>query len=226
MNIIETTAPISIDFLKKYFEDPTTSYIIDYANSTLKGQKLLIYLNNLDFPVDLKIDIDSEEFQELLVEYFKCPYVLNIKILEEAAFESMMLHRGLMQDPHPSTQRFVDENSELVSVWASLLDSCTLYNFYCLKDPEFDDFIKSHPEDTTSNFAVNFVNLLKYSEFYSFYQNVNTDGLKYYSVYFNEYVFKGKNLFSYWANEENPLFLLTSAIADDYINEELDKLSS
>ena len=47
MNVIETTAPIKIEELKKYFADKETFYVIDYANSDLKGSKLLTYLSNL-----------------------------------------------------------------------------------------------------------------------------------------------------------------------------------
>jgi hypothetical protein len=32
-------------------------------------------------------------------------------------------------------------------------------------------------------------------------------------------MFKGKNLFSFWANENNPLFLLTWGIANNIHNE-------
>jgi hypothetical protein len=50
MKIIETTAPVKIEELKKYFADKDTFYLIDYANSDLKGTKLLTYLSNLDIP--------------------------------------------------------------------------------------------------------------------------------------------------------------------------------
>ena len=41
MNFIKTTAPISIDNLKKYFVDKDTFFLIDYKNSALNGSKLL-----------------------------------------------------------------------------------------------------------------------------------------------------------------------------------------
>ena len=65
MNIIETIVPISIDNLKKYFTDKNTSFIIDYNNSSLKGNKFLTYISNLDVPCDVILD-DSLECQELI----------------------------------------------------------------------------------------------------------------------------------------------------------------
>jgi hypothetical protein len=59
---------------------------------------------------------------------------------------------------------------------------------------------------------VNFISLLKKPEFYSIYQKIDQSKLKFYKNYFNEYMFKGKNMYSFWANQNNPLFLLTFAI--------------
>ena len=45
--MINTIVPIELKDLKKYFEDKTESYLIDYENSTLKGAQFLTYLSNL-----------------------------------------------------------------------------------------------------------------------------------------------------------------------------------
>ena len=46
--MINTIVPIELKDLKKYFEDKTQSYQIDYLNSKLKGAQFLTYLSNLD----------------------------------------------------------------------------------------------------------------------------------------------------------------------------------
>ena len=39
--MIESIVPIELKDLKKYFEDKTETYLIDYENSTLKGAQFL-----------------------------------------------------------------------------------------------------------------------------------------------------------------------------------------
>jgi hypothetical protein len=73
--------------------------------------------------------------------------------------------------------------------------------------------------DTTDLTGINFVSLLKNENFYSFYETTTSEP-KYYSGYFNEYMFKGKNMYGFWANENNPMFLLTQAIASGNLNTE------
>ena len=73
--IIETTAPIAIDELKKHFENNDVSYLIDYHKSELKGEKLLTYLSNLDLPCDLK----NWDYS-LLKDYFNSTSILNCKV--------------------------------------------------------------------------------------------------------------------------------------------------
>jgi len=64
-NIVETTAPIAIEDLKKYFADKETFYLINYKDSELKGEKLLTYLSNLDVPADIKFST-LEEIAEMI----------------------------------------------------------------------------------------------------------------------------------------------------------------
>ena len=90
---------------------------------------------------------------------------------------------------------------------------------WIIESNEFKDFVKTYPENDTDTIeGVNFVSLLKHPHFYSYYDIMNEDNLEYYSIYFNEYIFKGDNLFAYWANENNPLFLLTWSIASGQMN--------
>ena len=61
--------------------------------------------------------------------------------------------------------------------------------------------------------GINFVSLLSNSELYRIFEKVNQSELKYYSSYFEKYMFKGQNLFSFWANENNPMFIINNGIA-------------
>ena len=85
-----------------------------------------------------------------------------------------------------------------------------------LNSDNFRDYAQSHTKDDTKDLeGVNFVSLLKHIRFFNYYKKINNDKLKFYTHYFNDYMFRGKNMFEYWANDKNPLFLLTWSIAND-----------
>lgn len=216
MNVIETTAPISIDNLKHYFTDKSTFFLINYKESQLKGAKLLTYLSNLDIPCDIDFkDCSPPECFDMLKEYLNSSMIVNVTALERAIIGCLHQSKGLVP---VIDKEFIEDNKEILNKWISKLESLTLYNMYIVKDEAFKEFVDSFPVDETKEMVgVNFVSLLKHKELYSLFTNTNQDNLKFYSHYFNEYVFKGKNLFSYWANENNPLFLLTYGIAEGLI---------
>lgn len=205
MNIINTTAPIALDDLKKYFEDKETHFIIDYQNSELQGDKLLTYLGNLDLPCDV-INFD----QEFVSAYLRTQMLVNIPSLETVVIA--MLGKLKMGEE-------VEDKEELLS-WERKIDSLSLFNIYAVNSDEMKDWVKQFPEDDTKDLkGVNFISLLKNEDFYLLFKKINQDNLTYFSSYFNDYMFKGNNLFSYWANENNPMFLLTWAIASGNIKE-------
>jgi hypothetical protein len=216
MNVINTAAPIAIEDLKKYFTDKTSFYVIDYKESKLKGSKLITYLSNLDLPCDIDINVSGEEFYSLVQEYMISPMLVNIRSLEFAAMDVIQEAKGISDNGH---KEFIDQNKDLVDSWISKLDSLTLYNMYMINSEETKKFAQSFPkEETDSVVGVNFVSLLKHPEFYSLYQKIEEDKLKFYEKYFNEYMFKGRNMYSFWANENNPLFLLTFGIGEGQIS--------
>jgi len=107
--------------------------------------------------------------------------------------------------------------------WEKKLDSMTLYNMYTLNDESIREWVRQFPTDETKELqGINFVSLLKHEETYALFEHVNQDNLTFYSAYFEEYMFKGNNLFSYWANENNPMFLLTWGITSGTAHELLE----
>lgn len=217
MNLIHTSAPIAIEDLKKFFIDKSIYYVIDYDASTLKNQKLLTYLGNLDIPCDITFDSSNVTHLELFKTYLETSFLVKVNSLESAAITCLLEYKGLA-DSKIYTD-FIQNNLDLIKSWESRLDSLTLYNLWCIDSQEFKDWIITHQEDNSDNSKyVNFVNLLKHENFYDYYQAVNADSLKYYSKLFNEYCFKGENLYKYWAVDVNPLFLLTWGIADGTVN--------
>ncbi len=210
MNILNVSAPIAIEDLKKYFTDKTTFYKINYAESKLRGSKLITYLSNLDLPADIDLNVSNEEIYELIKDYMNSPMLVNIDSLEFAVMSVLEEAKGLNKYGHES---FIKQNQELVDKWISKLDSLTIYNMFIINAEETKQFAESFPLDETQDIiGVNFISLLKHPEFYSLYRKIDQSKLKFYKNYFNEYMFKGKNMYSFWATENNPLFLLTFGI--------------
>jgi hypothetical protein len=215
MNVIETTAPIAIDDLKHYFENKETSYLIDYEKSTLRGEKLLVYLSNLEIPCDIKFN-SIELFDELLKDYLKTNVIVKIPSLEQGTIDLLLQYNKI--DP-PVDNDIIEEVKEDLKIWSSKLKSLTLYNMYTLNVEGAKEWIKEFPEDNTSSTeGINFVSLLDNFDVYRIFEKIDQSELKYYSEYFEKYMFKGKNLFSFWANENNPMFLLTYSISENTID--------
>ena len=213
MKKIETIAPINLEQLKSYFSDKDQYFSIDYGKSTIKGKTLLTYLSNLDVPCDINFSSSTqEEFDELKVDYLHSPTLVNIQSLEYFMINLLLESRGLTHEK--VLTKFIEENKDIIESWNKKIDSLTLYNFYTIDDDTFKKYVESYPIDETSSLeGVNFLSLLKHEDFYLLFEKVDDKNLKYYKNYFNEYMFKGKNLFSFWANENNPLHVLTYSIS-------------
>ena len=210
MNIIETTAQITIENLKLFFENKETKYLIDYEKSILKEEKLLVYLSNLEIPCDIKFS-NVESFDELLKIYLKSSVIVKIPSLEFGLIDLLLQYNEIntMVDGE-----FIKEIEEDLAIWSNKLKSLSLYNVYTINDESMQNWVKQFPEDdTTETKGINFVSLLSNSELYRIFEKVNQSELKYYSSYFEKYMFKGQNLFSFWANENNPMFIINNGIA-------------
>jgi len=203
--MIETTAPISIDYLKKYFEDKETRFLIDYKKSDIQGEKFLVYLSNLDVPCDVKNYDDA-----LVEEYLKTTMLVSIPSLENIVTQLLYALKDGQDVPF----------KEHLLNWEKKIDSLTLYNMYMVKSNEFKEFVESFPKDDTKDLkGINFVSLLKNEATYGLFEKIKESNLTFFSKYFNDYMFKGNSLYSFWANKNNPMFLLTWGIAEGQIQE-------
>lgn len=216
--LIITPAPISIENLKKYFASKDITYIIDYESSQLKGKKLLTYLSNLDIPSDIKIDAESDEFRDLLLEYMKSHFLINSETLEIYVIKMLFQAKGMAEED-PYMKKFIDENKEVVDKWLNIINSLFAYNMYTLNSQDFKEYARSFPHDDSID-CINFVNLFKYSDFYNLFSNIDEKEFKFYNKFFDEYIFKGKSLFDYWTNEKNHIFLMTWGISENIIEAE------
>ena len=217
MKIIETIAPISIENLKQYFIDNETFFLIDYGNSSLKGNKLLTYLSNLEIPCDIKFSNDDELY-ELLKEYFNSQMLLSVDVLEKKALEILFQYKYEQESSNEKNEKFIEENTYIIAKWISMVESLTIYNMHIIKKEDVQQFVKQFPIRENDDLkGINFVSLLKHESFYELLSKIDIRNLLYYKEYFENNIFKGKNLFEYWSNEKNPLFLLTFGYTENII---------
>ena len=172
--VIETSAPISIENLKKYFTDKDITYLIDYSTSELKGKKLITYLSNLDIPADIKnIDLD------LVKDYLSSVSLVSISSLENIVIDILFTMKGISKNENYN--KFISENFETLEKWQNKLESLSVYNMFMLNSDHFRDYAQSFPKDETRDMeGVNFVSLLKHDRFFSFYGKINNDKLKFF----------------------------------------------
>lgn len=207
-----TTAPIPLEDLKKYFEDNSISFEIDYDNSAIKGAKLMVYLSNLDLPCDLSFST-QETLCEMVGLYMESTSLVNVPTLERVAVCVMLHTKGMLEDDTIATISKSIPPSVIQS-WVERLDSMTVFNMTVIPCDDIKQWALTFPiDDTDTAQGINFVNMFKHEQFFSFYERINPANLKYFSKYFNDYVCKGKHLISYWAVPSNPMFLLTAGIA-------------
>lgn len=217
MNIVNTVAPISIENLKKYFTDKSTFYVINYNESSLKGAKLFTYLSNLDIPCDIDFrGCDDTTCYDVLKEYLNSTTIINVPILEKLTIFLMLQYKGIVKT---NDGQFLQDNKDIIEKWISRIDSLSIYNMSIVDSEEFRTFAHQfEADDTDDRVGINFISLLKHPDLYATYGKVDRSKLKYYTKYFEEYMFKGKNMYSFWANENNPMFVLTYNVSGGLID--------
>lgn len=230
MNFRDTVAPIPIELLKEYFSDDSIVFNIDYANSLLKGDKLLTYLSNLDVPCKLTgwDNTPVEDRFEILKDYMNSKLVVNspelevcvLKILYEASEYPFFVSYETVENilSKEEINIFCKNNKELTEKWLTMLASCSLYAIHTV--PELSELVQKEHEtiDDYDYCGVNFVNLFAHE----ITQELMTADRKlyYFEKQFNEPMFKGKNMFSYWENEANTMALITWGISSGEIKYE------
>jgi hypothetical protein len=217
MNIIETPVPISIDNLKIYFKDKDTKFLLNYDDSQIKEEKFLIYISNLDLPANIIFDPSKEDHLKLLSIYLTTKNIVSLESLELAALQVCLDYKFKQEGIY---SEFIKENESIIKEWLNLLESLTIYNFYCIKSKKFKEYVESFEVKDGGDIGHNFVNLLKYEQTNLLFENVEQKDIKFYKNIFNDYMFKGNNLYYYWANENNPLFLFTWKIVNDIESQE------
>lgn len=224
MNIIETTVPISIENLKKYFENKEINFHIDYDNSVLKEEKFLTYLSNLDVPCDVNLNIENEEHQKLISIYMHMQNLVDITSFEEEVLCICLQAAGVVE-VQKEYENFMEKNSQIINHWLQIFRSLSVYNSYIIKEESIKKTCREKFENIKSEgVGNNFVNLLKYKNCDLLYFYNEDEKLYFYEDLFEEYMFSGKNLFSFYANKNNKLFLLTWASTNGILEKFIEEM--
>ena len=229
--IIPCTAPIEIDYLKKYFDNKDLLFHIDYNNSKLQSKKLFTYLSNLDVPSDLVLPntIDFEEKSDLLCEYMTLPFIIKLPVFNLAASSIVFRHKGYdMEDAYPDPyfteaeiDLYIENNNEMVTRWVTFLDSCLIYAQKCIPELDVEEYLTAGIDIITDKNYVGYsiVNLFSLDFFFHNYYMKPVETLCYFKPQFEEHMFLGKNLFSYFATKHNFLLPMLSTLGKDYKND-------
>lgn len=210
---IETQAPIPPAELKRKFSEDV-EFILDYDAGRFKGKTLMVYLSNLDIKVQLKLN-DEASALELLAEYLKITTLVKIPEMENLAINMLLAHLGRPNFLDFDPSAFLAENKASLDMWERRINSLTLFAMYSLDKEKYKDYIESFPEDPDDGVTgLNFVHLIKHELFPLLLADVPESKWNWNKKYFTEYMFAGANLFKYFADDNNPLFVGILAISD------------
>ncbi len=211
----KVTAPLAIDEIKEYFVKKDISFLIDLKASQLKGNMLLTYISNLDLPSEIDLDGEtSEQLHLLMKDYFLSKSIVTSKNLSYLAAQILLDSVGYDSEtlfeagPMSRLERkkFIDENSEILVRWNTFMVSTMLFTIMSYTAIEEKLNLKaSQPEINDHDYVgFNVVNLFTVPGFMESYFSVPPQfPVYYFKPQFEEYIFKGKNLFFYYQKEGN-----------------------
>lgn len=222
--IKDTIAPIPIELLKEYFSDDSIIFNINYAESILKGEKLITYLSNLDVPCKLTgwDKVSSSDKLSFIKDYMNSKLIVKnyelelcvLKILYEASQLEFFVE---YQNEDILTKEEIlsfcknEDNKDTIDKWLTMLASCSLYALTTV--PDIAEMVKKEYEiiDDYDYCGVNFVQLFRHEVT----QELLTSDREvyYFDKQFNETMFKGANMYSYWNNDANSMAIITWGIS-------------
>jgi hypothetical protein len=191
----------------------------------LKENIFLTYLSNLDLPSEVNFEGSTfEEREKLFTIYLttrniiKCETLrLNIAniLLRFREVDTAEVFTNLVFNEQ-EVQIFIKNNLELLTKWNHFLESTILFAFSTIPElkAEFDFSDGIDQCEDNAYVGTNVVNLFSIPGFMMLFFSKPISGpLTYFKPQFEEYMFRGNNLFSYYDVEENlPLNLMLANI--------------
>jgi len=226
MRIIKTKAPIDVEYLQEYFstEEPSIIFEIMYYDSDIKGKVLLNYLSNLDIKSKINFyQTSQEEKAEMLREYMLSPNLIDCEELEHALTYIVLKYNNCNVDDLYSlslltlenTEKFISENIDTLRNITDFIESLPLVSMSyvpALKDTVEVELKNYEIMEDENILGKNVINLL--NNFLTFQLYEKSGARKRYFKHFSEeYIFDGKNLYSWMLEKDVPLLVFVQGIA-------------
>jgi hypothetical protein len=232
--ILEVTVPLKVEELKRFIENKEeTFYYINYSKSDINEGVFLNYLSNLELPCDVILeDMSFEEKERFFKAYMSSKSIVNTEsvalniariLLEYRGIDTSEMYQNPALDPK-ETKLFIEKNEGLLKNWEHFIESTIVYALYITKDVEVDNDIKSQtPAIDDSNFVgLNIVNMFKIPSFLEFFFLAPIKHeLSFFTRQFEEYMFKGNNLYEYFFSDQNQIFALFLAQLSNEVGNDL-----
>lgn len=219
-NYRNVTVPLEISQIKEYFENKQLFFLINYADSKIKGNMFLTYISNLDLPCEILLDkTNKEEKFELLKFYMETRNLTISNVLKLASAQVLLELKGFDTTEifiNPAFTReecaeFIQNNPELIQRWNTFISSSFVFLLTSVGELEEQYSFKNTFQtiDDPHYIGSNVVHLYSVPSFLELFFSKPADTeVFYFKPQFEEYMFRGKNLFHYFFCPENTLLLL------------------
>ena len=215
--------PLDDNQLLEFIDNQDKVYVIDFSKNTLDNQTALTYLSNLEMKCNIDFSgLSLEQKFDLIQTYMTFDSMVSIENLEKLVLQIFNQYKGIsLEDCNlnilskEEITTFIDKNQELLQKYDEVFSSIFFFNLLSYYNEEEKELMKKGCEKIIQNpryIGINFVNLLKYPEFYAQFLLDKPRYTYYFQEYFEDYMFKGYNLFKFLETENNIILRVFSDI--------------
>ena len=223
--------PLDDNQLLEFIDNQDKVYVIDFSKNTLDNQTALTYLSNLEMKCNIDFSgLSLEQKFDLIQTYMTFDSMVSIENLEKLVLQIFNQYKGIsLEDCNlnilskEEITTFIDKNQELLQKYDEVFSSIFFFNLLSYYNEEEKELMKKGCEKIIQNpryIGINFVNLLKYPEFYAQFLLDKPRYTYYFQEYFEDYMFKGYNLFKFLETENNIILRVFSDIFNSTIVKE------
>lgn len=218
MRVIETVLPLGMEVVKDFYADKeNTVFVIDYQAGELKGDAFVNYCANLELKATIAFgDTPYEEKAAIVKAVMSNPVISELQDILCEIGQILLMVRGVDFDLVPKENQlftpherftFITKNPKIVCNWMVFFTSLLAYAFTILKiTDDAEDIRIDLPRIKDANFVgKSVVSLLQRTSFLEAFFSIQPDSqlLYYLDVQFDEYCYKRKNLYHYFATPNN-----------------------
>lgn len=210
---VKTIAPIPSDTLRRMFNE-NIEYVVDYTDSRFKGKVFITYLANTEIRARVQLR-NVDDALELLVAYLHHPSLAVLPELEDIAMNMMLAYQGKPHFLSFDPEDFIEKNRAILATWHKRICQLPVFALFC-RGGEYEQQACTYPLDEDSTMTgINFVKLIDHPMFSILIDGVRKEDMSHNPTLFTKYFFKGENLFKFFANPNNPLFIATLSSPED-----------